>query len=267
MVRLPPVRPADIRSLLNQAPYMLSLGTSPPGLTLSAARSCLFSTLALATSLSVFTPLRSAAWAAYTASASSQPDPYSARGDPSATVVHSYPAPGVIAEHVAAVRENTHALRRLELARRLLRHGHAAAIAETLGLARKLGMDAEVVTACLAEGPAGSWVATEMGAAMAARSTKGLCGGASAASPVGGAGAGVKPASAGGQAGHDRRTGSRSPSGRKHDRVTITQVLAELRDVFDISNSVPLATPVAGAAQQVFMLAASRGMGGEEEAT
>lgn len=228
---------------------MLELSTSPPGLTLARARSALLITLNLASSLALHTPLRCAAWEAYASTASWHQDPHASGLEPSATVVHSYPSPGRIAEHMA-VGHNTDAPRRLEVARRLLRHAHAAVLAETLGLAKRLGMRVEDTVHCLAEGPGSSWVVEAMGEAMAR--------------VRGDIGKGI--GRAGGVGGDTGR--GRSPAGAKlkrTDRTTITESLAELSGVLDVANSIPLATPVAGAAQQVFVLAASQGLGGEDE--
>lgn len=236
---------------------MLALGTGPPGLTLARARSALLTTLSAASAVALPTPLRCAAWQAYTSTASWHQDPHASGSDPSATVVHSYPSPGDIAEHMA-VAHNADAPRRLEIARRLLRHAHAAALAETLGLAKKLGLRREDVWKCLAEGPGTSWVEETMGEAMVR--LRGEMG----------------EKTAGEKAEEERargRPGAPSPAkaagggeaGRRTDKCTIAEALAELSGVLDVANSIPLATPVAGAAQQVFVLAAALGLGPEDE--
>ncbi|KLT44545.1 hypothetical protein CC85DRAFT_283487 [Cutaneotrichosporon oleaginosum] len=235
-------------SLENQAPSMLELDGSPPGLTLARARSALLITLTLAATLSppIPTPMRCAAWQAYTSTASWHRDPYASGTDPSATVVHSYPSPGRIAEHMAGPGHNADAPRRLEIARRLLRHAHVAVLAETFGLASSLGMQVRDVLHCLAEGPGGSWVLDAMGEAMRRLH------------------AGERLADV--DVRSSDRGLERAVSRTRRDRTTVAAALEELSSVLDVANSLPLATPVAGAAQQVFVLGAAQGLGRDDEA-
>jgi 3-hydroxyisobutyrate dehydrogenase len=189
--------------------------------------------------------MRCAAWQAYTSTASWHRDPHASGTDPSATVVHSYPSPGRIAEHMAGPGHNADAPRRLEIARRLLRHAHAAVLAETLGLASRLGMEVRDVLRALAEGPGGSWVLDAMGEAMRRLRAGERLADVDVRSP-------------------DRGL-ERAVSRTRRDRTTVAAALDELSSVLDVANSIPLATPVAGAAQQVFVLGAAQGLGDEDE--
>ncbi|GMK53805.1 hypothetical protein CspeluHIS016_0103910 [Cutaneotrichosporon spelunceum] len=234
-------------SIEHQGPAMLELESCPPGLTLATARAALRISITLAASLSppVPTPMRGAAWQAYISTASWHRDPHSSGTDPSATITNSFPSPGRIAEQLAGAGHNADAPRRLEITRRLMRHANAAVLAETLGLASRLGMQVGDVVECLAQGPGGSWVLDAMGEAM--RRLR----------------AGERLADV--DVTRPSRDLERAVSRTRRDRTSVATALNELSSVLDVTNSIPLATPVAGAAQQVFVWAAAQGLGSQDE--